>query len=156
MPLKNREIISILKDLIEVCKDGEQGYKDAADDVKDSEVQKVLLKYSEQRGAYFSELQYVVKKLGGELEFSGTILGILHRRWMDVKFAVAGSNTESILNECLRGEKSAINNYEKAIAREFPPEIMNLVKRQYDGITEACEDIMHLSAELGLNVKTHI
>jgi uncharacterized protein (TIGR02284 family) len=60
MLAKNNELISILNDLIEVCKDGEQGYKNASDDVKDVTVKQILLKYSEQRGRFYSELLYIV------------------------------------------------------------------------------------------------
>jgi len=154
MALNNREVVSVLKDLIEVCKDGEQGYKDAADDVKDNEVQKILIKYSQQRGIFFAELDGIVRKLGGEIEFAGSILGILHRRWMDIKFGIAGSNTESILSECIRGEKSALKSYEKVIDRELPEDILKIVRRQYVEINEAYEHLIKLAESLGLRVDT--
>jgi uncharacterized protein (TIGR02284 family) len=154
MPLKNSEVVSILKDLIEVCKDGEQGYKNAADDVKDEEIKKILLKYSEQRGIFFAQLEAVVRSLGGEVEFAGSILGILHRRWMDVKFGVAGSNTESILKECIRGEKSAIKTYEKFINHDLPENIKKTVQYQYSEINEAYEHLVKVGETLGLKLDT--
>jgi len=149
VPLKNSEIVSVLKELIEVCKDGEQGYKDAADDVRDEEIQKALLKYSNQRSIFFAELEITVRKLGGDMEFSGSVLGILHRRWMDVKFAAAGSDSYSILKECVRGEKAAINAYEKVINRELPADILSIVNRQYNNIKEALEHLTKLQLTLG-------
>jgi uncharacterized protein (TIGR02284 family) len=149
MPLKNSELVSILKELIEVCKDGEQGYKDAADDVRDEEVQKILLKYSHQRSVFFAELEDASRKLGGDMEFSGSLLGILHRRWMDVKFAVAGSDTYSILKECIRGEKSAIVAYEKVIRRELPADLSGVVSGQYNEIKDALENLLKLQLTLG-------
>ena len=154
MALSNREIVAVLKDLIEVCKDGEQGFKDAADDVKDDGIKKTLLKYSEQRGIFFAMLEAVVRKLGGEIEFAGSILGILHRRWMDVKFSIAGSNSESILRECLRGEKAALKAYEKVINRELPEDILKMVRQQYDEIKEADEHLIKLAETLNLRVNT--
>lgn len=156
MSVKNNELVSILNDLIEVCKDGEQGYKNASDDVKDVTVKQILLKYSEQRGRFYSELQYIVKKMGGEVEFGGSILGVLHRRWMDIKFGIAGSRTEAILNECVRGEKAAISTYKKYLNRELPDTIRQVVERQNSEINEALQGIIQLSFELGFELKTSI
>src|SRR5260221_2068518 len=112
MPLTDKKIITILEGLVEICKDGEQGYKDAADDIKDDnknkEITKILMDYSMQREKFMYELQLIVKTFGGNVDFGGSFLGVLHRRWMDMRFGVAGSNTEAILKECLRGEKDAI------------------------------------------------
>lgn len=156
MSLKNREIVSILNNLIEVCKDGEQGFKDASDDVKDPVIQQILLKFSEARGMFYIELQSMVKKLGGEVEFGGSILGILHRRWMDVRFGVVGSNTEGILNECQRGEKSALNSYKKYLASDLPENIKTFLQRQYNEIFDVFQYLQKLSQENGFELKVHL
>lgn len=144
MPLTNSRVVSILKELMEVCMDGEQGYKNAADDVKDKELAAMLLSYSRQRGSFVNELRNVINKLGGTTEFNGSILGILHRRWMDVKFGVAGSNPDSVLSECLRGEKSAINKYEIHLAQDLQADIKDIVNKQYESIVEVYNHISKL------------
>jgi uncharacterized protein (TIGR02284 family) len=129
---------------MEVCKDGEQGYKDASDDVKDKELTEMLLAFSEQRGRFVEELRYIVHQLGGATEFSGSILGILHRRWMDVKFGIAGSNPDSVLRECLRGEKAAIKKYEIHLDNNLPANILTIIRNQYDAIKETCSSMQKL------------
>lgn len=156
MSVKNNELVSILNDLIEVCKDGEQGYKNASDDVKDVTVKQILLKYSEQRGRFYSELQYIVKKMGGEVEFGGSILGVLHRRWMDIRFGIAGSKADAILNECIRGENAAISSYKHALKKELPDNIRGMVEAQYNAIVETCHNILQLSAENGIDIKVQV
>lgn len=156
MSLKNKQIVPILNGLIEVCKDGEQGYKDAADDVKDPSIQQVLLKYSEQRGRFYSELQYLVTQIGGHVEFNGSILGVLHRRWMDIRFGIAGSKTDAILNECIRGENAAISSYKHALKKELPDNIRGMVEAQYNAIVETCHNILQLSAENGIDIKVQV
>ncbi len=144
MALSNKKIISILEDLVEICKDGEQGFKDAADDTKDEELGKTLLAYSHQREQFTIELNDVIKSLGGEVEFSGSIFGVLHRRWMDVRFGIAGSNSESILKECLRGEHQALKKYKEAISHGLQDQILNLVSRQYIDIQGVYDSIAGL------------
>lgn len=142
MPTPNKVLISNLDDLIEVCKDGEQGYKDAADDVKDEVLKEQLTKYSVQRSRFMNQLNEIVKKLGGEAEYRGSILGILHRRWMDVRFAVGGSNSELILKECLRGEKSAMNKYEDVLSHPgLPDDIRQIIQNQFNAINKASEEM---------------
>ncbi len=148
MPAPNKEIRAILKVLLETCRDGEQGYKNAADDVKDDEIEKILLKYSRQRNEFTRELEKIITGMGGEVEFAGSILGVLHRRWMDVIFAVAGSDAESILNECLRGENAAINKYEEHLNKDLPGDIKKIVVTQYNEIKAAYEEIKGLKESL--------
>ena len=62
----NDEIISVLNDLIETCKDGEHGFHDAADAAGDRRLEELFRTYSEQRGRFASELQEEVRKLGGD------------------------------------------------------------------------------------------
>lgn len=149
MPAANKVLISNLDDLIEVCKDGEQGYKDAADDVKDENLKEQLLKYSVQRSRFLNQLNEIVKNLGGEMEFRGSILGILHRRWMDVRFAVGGSNPELIFKECLRGEKSAMRQYEEVLnSPALPDDIKHVIQNHYNEITKVSEEISLLLLNL--------
>ncbi len=144
MSLPNQKVVSILRDLMEASKDGEQGYKDAADDVKDKELSAMLLEFSMQRGGFVNDLRQLVHNLGGETEFSGSILGILHRRWMDVKFGVAGSNPSSVLKECLRGDNSALKKYEIHLGQDLPENIRRYAANQYEIIKENHETISKL------------
>ena len=144
MSFPNQKAVSILKDLMEVSKDGEQGYKDASDDVKDKELSTMLLEFSVQRGEFVNTLRHMVHNLGGETEFSGSILGILHRRWMDVKFGVAGSNPRSVLRECLRGDNAALNKYEIHLGQDLPDNIRAIVSNQHESIKENYDTITKL------------
>lgn len=148
MPLMVNNMISVINGLIEICKDGEQGFKDAADDVRDIELTKLFTEYSTQREKFLYELQDIAKTFGSDVEFSGSILGVLHRRWMDIKFSIAGSNSESILRECIRGERSAVRKYKEALDLDLPSPIAVIVKRQsveiqgaYDMLIKSLESI---------------
>jgi uncharacterized protein (TIGR02284 family) len=144
MELPSTDVVSILEELMEECKDGEQGYKNAADDVKDKELASALLSYSEQRGSFVDELRVLIQSLGGATEFTGSIMGILHRRWLDVKFGAAGSNTESILNDCLACDEAAIKKYEIHLKQELPGNVMLILTRQQEAIKDAHSNTLKL------------
>lgn len=146
MSLTNSNLVTILKDLMEVSKDGEQGYKDASDDIKDKELSVMLFDYSVQRGEFVNNLRELIQNLGGETELSGSIMGIIHRRWMDIRFSVAGSDPSSVLSECLRGERSALKRYETHLGQDIPDNIRPILsqehyimKNNYDNISKLLE-----------------
>ena len=79
----HKDQISTLNDLIETCKDGEQGFKTAAGGLKDPATKAKFQEYSRQRADMVRELQAEVRKLGGDPETAGSVSGSLHRGWID-------------------------------------------------------------------------
>lgn len=150
MPMLDNEVVTLLEGLIEICKDGQQGYKDAADDIKDDnknkELTKILMDFYLQREKFMYELQLILKTFGGDVELSGSLLGVIHRRWMDIKFGIAGNNNQAILKECLRGEKAAISRYNEVMNSDLPDPVKKTINMQLDEINEAYDIISRLSA----------
>lgn len=144
MATSTTEFISKLNNLIETCKDGEDGFRQAAEGVKDANLRTVFLEYSQQRDQFVSELQQAVSRLGQAPEHSGSVAAALHRGWIDVKSAVTGRDDKAILNECERGEDSAVRNYRDALAEDLPSDLRSLVERQYQGIQQAHDRIKAL------------
>lgn len=129
----NDEVISVLNDLIETCKDGIKGFETAAKEVKAPRAKSLF----ESRAATIqnasSELQAEVRRLGGDPDKSGSVAGALHRGWMDVKGAVTGHDDNAIIAECERGEDAAVKSYEDALQKNLPPDVRRIVEQQYRG-----------------------
>ena len=107
--MNEKEIASVINNLIETLKDGEKGFKEAADGVKDPELKSFFTQYSAQRHRFASELQTELRSVGGaEPETGGSAAGAMHRGWMDLKSAISGKDEGAILAECERGEDSAV------------------------------------------------
>src|SRR5690349_16675050 len=108
--------ITILNSLIETLKDGQQGFHEASQEVEAPELKSVLTEYSQQRANYAAELQHLAKALGEPSPTTtGSVMGAIHRGWIELKAAVATRNAYAILSECKRGEDSAVSEYEKAL-----------------------------------------
>ena len=121
---------STLNGLIETLKDGEQGFRTAAEAVKDPNLKSLFQQYSRQRGEMTRELQSEVRRLGGDPEKSGSMAGAAHRGWINIKSAVTGNDDSSIIAEAERGEDSAKNMYEEALGQPLPPQTLALVREQ--------------------------
>ena len=136
--------ISTLNNLIETCKDGENGFNEAAQGVSTTDLKDVFMRYSQQRSQFAGELQDEVRKLGGDPETSGSIAASIHRGWIDIKSAVTGKDEGAILSECERGEDSAVQAYQNALKEALPSDANSVVERQYTQIKEAHDRIKGL------------
>jgi len=112
--------ISVLETLIETCRDGEKGYKDAAEHVKRPDLKAFFAEQSVERGRFARELETELARLGktGKKE-SGSVAGAMHRAWIDTK-ANLGGGDHTILESVEQGEDSAKEAYEKALNASLP------------------------------------
>lgn len=138
------DAVSELNELIETCKDGQEGFKQAADGVERSDLKSLFFEFSQQRAHFAGELQDIVQKLGEEPETSGSTAGALHRGWINIKSAVTGKDEQAVLNECERGEDSAKNTYKDALEKPFPAYIADVVRNQYESIQMAHDRVKSL------------
>ncbi len=127
---ENEAIISLMNDLILTCKDGEKGYREAAEGLQNAFYQMLLNDYSRQRSKFASQLLAQVVMMGGEPDRKGTVKGAIHRGWMNLKTAIAGKSDNAIISECKRGEEIAIKIYRDALKRDLPPQIKALLEQQ--------------------------
>src|ERR1043165_8022509 len=141
--------ISTLNNLIETCKDGQNGFREAAEGVKNSELKTLFLAYSQQRAQFAGELQNEVLRMGGEPEKTGSVAAKLHRGWIDIKSAVTGEDEAAVISECERGEDSAVRNYQDAINAGLPADVRAVVERQYGLVKEAHDRIRALERASG-------
>ncbi len=132
--MDNKKIVTTLNDLIETCRDGLNGFKEAAENVKSPDLKNFLTQISNERAKCVQELQIEVRRLGGDAEKSGSTAGALHRVWMDVKGTLTGKDDHTILVECERGEDSAVDAYKAALKLGLPPNILTIVQQQYEAV----------------------
>lgn len=142
--MQNDNVVSVLSDLIERCKDGREGYRTAAEDVKDQELKSLFQEYALQRDRMITELQNELHKIGKTQDESGSLEGSLHRAWIDIKSAVSTNDRQRILEECERGEDYAVSAYKKALKEELPQPISQVVQEQYKRVQSAHDHIRNL------------
>lgn len=139
-----KEVVSILNNLIETCKDGQEGFKTCAEDVKNPELKALFTKHSEECARAAGELQEQVVALGGKPEDSTSVSGDLHRRWVDVKSIFTGKDEEAVLNEAERGEDVAKKAYKEALEKPLPANVHAIIERQYQGVLSNHDEVKAL------------
>ena len=147
--LTNDEVISTLNNLIETCKDGQKGFQTAAEGVDRSDLKSLFANFSTQRAKFLGELQQEVRTLGGDPEKSGSVAATLHRGWINLKSAVTGKDDAAVISECERGEDSAVSNYQDALKKDLPVDVLMLVRQQYSEVKAAHDRIRSLQIASG-------
>ena len=135
----------VIDNLIETLKDGQEGFKQAAEAVNDPTLKSLFLDYSQQRSRFAAALQSEARRHGEtEPETSSSATGAMHRGWINLKSAITGGDEHAILAECERGEDSAVEEYKKALDNGLSPTAQELVSRQFAEIKAAHDRIRGL------------
>ncbi len=142
--MANEDVISTLNNLIETCKDGQDGFKTAAEGVERSDLKSLFYELGQQRSQFAGELQTLVRELGGDPENTGSTSAALHRGWINIKSLVTGQDEQAILNEAERGEDSAKKNYENATKEQLPSNVSSVVQQQFTQVKAAHDRVRDL------------
>ncbi len=144
MAVNREELIECLNDLIQTCRDGESGFQTAADHVKGRSLKELFSDCSVQRAQFASELESEVRQLGGSPAKSGSVSAAFHRGWMNIKAIVTGGSDDAIVAECERGEDTALENYQRVLKQNLPPNVLPVAKHQFTEIKRSHDRIRAL------------
>lgn len=127
------QVIETLNDLLENSRDGELGFREAAEHTKTPDLSAAFGRRAEICRQAAAELQEQIERLGGKVDEGGTVTGAAHRVWVHIRGLFGGASDETMLNECERGEDAAVARYRKALKQNLPHDIHAMVQRQYEG-----------------------
>jgi len=135
----------IIDNLIETLKDGQEGFKQAAESVKDPQLKSLFSEYSQQRARFAVELRSKAQSPDErDSKISGSAAGALHRGWINLKSAITQGEDHAILAECERGEDSAVEEFRKALNDGLSAPVQEIVSRQYAEIKQAHDRVKQL------------
>ncbi|MEY4654596.1 MAG: hypothetical protein RI884_3177 [Pseudomonadota bacterium] len=146
---RREDVLHVLQDLVECCKDGEYGFQSCAENTRREDLKAVFTQRMQdcQRGA--QALQDQIRRLGGDVKDSGSVLGAVHRGWVSVKSALSNHDDEALLTEAERGEDTALARYRQALQKPLPDAIRTLVERQLQGVQRHHDQIQMLRNQFG-------
>lgn len=131
----------VLHHLIEICSDGSRGFRMAAGAVNDPDLRALFAELADERSRFAADLIPHLQRLGGYTETEGTSKGAMHRGWMTFRSHAPGDHDHAIVVEAERGERAAINAYDRALAGLLPLTVDWLVEAQREAVRKAHERI---------------
>jgi uncharacterized protein (TIGR02284 family) len=125
-----------LNSLLEKTYDAQRGYANAAEVTEHVQLKRWLAQQGARRTEFAASLAGEMKGMNETPELDGSVAGDLHRGWMNIKAALSLNKDESILEECLTGEKAAIEEYNDVLSHknELPPTLVTVLEAQKDEI----------------------
>ena len=146
--VSNEKVVDVLNDLLETSRDGEYGFRACADEVDSQQLKTVFRDRAASCASAANELVEAIHSFGGKTDEGGTVTGAMHRGWVHVKGSLGADSALSMLEECERGEDTAVARYRKALKQDLPPQVRDLVQRQADGAQRNHDQIKALRDEM--------
>jgi uncharacterized protein (TIGR02284 family) len=141
--MNNNEVISILNGLVETCKRGDEVFRSAAENIRNSEFRRLFNIFAQQRTQFISELQAETHRLGGEVPVAAPSATASPKTLPFIRPSAGPEMRDeaSIIAACQREEEAAVNDYQEALKADLPLDVQYVVKRQYMDIKDAYDRI---------------
>lgn len=132
------EVANKLNALLEKNYDAEAGYKLAKDKVESSRAKDFFNQQAQERYNFGHELKQEIKNFGEQPDKGTSLTGDAHRMWMNIKSTFSSDNEETMLEEAIRGEKAALNDYNEVISdHSLPVSTKTILANHRDNIKNA-------------------
>ncbi|WP_430908103.1 ferritin-like domain-containing protein [Maribacter sp. 2-571] len=135
MSTDTNSISSKLNDLLEKTYDAEKGFKQASEKVENTKLKTFFESKSAERYNFGHQLKAEIKGYGEDVEKGDSLTAKAHRTWIDMKAFFASDTDEAMLEEVIRGEKAAIQEYNEVLSETaLPPTTLEVLTRHRDTI----------------------
>jgi uncharacterized protein (TIGR02284 family) len=142
--MDQNDVLSVLENLIETCKDGQKGYQDAASHAKRADLKTFFNEQSLERSRFAGELEAELIRFGKpDKKVSGSVGGALRRAWIDTKTSLGGGD-KTILESLEAGEDSAKDAYQKALRNALPANLNEIIRRQAASVQRTHDKVKSL------------
>jgi uncharacterized protein (TIGR02284 family) len=126
----NKEMESVLLDVIKTLQDGQKGFAEIGEHLKDEILKRYFLAESLKRANFRAELENELHRAGmSDVSDSGSVAGALHRAWGDLK-AKLGGGDHTLLETAEQGEDEAKKAYKDALEHDLPLPIRQVLTEQ--------------------------
>jgi uncharacterized protein (TIGR02284 family) len=133
--------------LIETCRDGQEGYREAAEHTKDPDLRKFFDLQSLERARFAGELENIARRLGeSNPNRRPSMANKLHRAWINLKEKL-GAGDASILESVEAGEDKARNTYQEVLQSGLPADVFAIVEQQAQFVFAAHDRVRTLRDE---------
>jgi uncharacterized protein (TIGR02284 family) len=126
----SEEISNKLNDLLEKNYDTEKAYKYAGENVKNVKLKSFFNERAQERYDFGHELKSEIRNFGETPDKGTSFTGDVQRSWMNLKTSLSSDKEESVLEEMVRGEKAAVEEYNDVLEdNNIPASTKNILMK---------------------------
>src|SRR5471032_479763 len=112
---KNEATEKVLLEVIEILQDGQKGFAEIGEHLKDEHLKRYFLAESLKRASFRGELESELHRDGmADVNESGSTAGAMHRTWADLKSKLGGGD-HALLESAEQGEDQAKKTYKEVL-----------------------------------------
>jgi uncharacterized protein (TIGR02284 family) len=127
---KNKEMERVLLEVITTLQDGQKGFADIGEHLKNDTLKRYFLAESLKRASFRADLEAELHRAGvHDVKDSGSAAGAIHRTWAELK-AHLGGGDHTLLSTAEAGEDDAKATYKDALDQDLPLPIRQLLTEQ--------------------------
>ena len=140
-----RDALPTLYDLIETCRDGEGGFRHAAQHVESRGARSLFESCARQAAQFADELRAEVRQLGGNPARRNMFDDLAQPGWMAISDKAAGEDETASVTECVCGVEALERAYDRALETGLPRAVRSRIERQRGQVREVSERIHALA-----------
>lgn len=124
------DLKSQLSEILEKNIDAVKGYLKASENSQNAQLKSFFIRKSNEREDFNAKLKRELFNAYNTSEESGSFSGDIHRAWMDVKAFFTGNSDEAMLEEAIRGDEAALEEYNEVLENELLPVSVGSIIRE--------------------------
>ncbi len=129
--LNNKEVEETLLSVVQSLIDGQEGFETIGEHLKEESLRRFFAAESLQRAQFRGDIEEILHQEGlHDVKEKGTVGGAMNRTWGDIK-AHLGGGDHTLLETAEAGEDAAKKAYQKALEKELPLPVKQLLDSQY-------------------------
>lgn len=149
MKEQKEQVVNRLNQLLTRNYDAEAGYRDAAENVENPKLRAFFENAAQQRYDFGHKIKEEIRNLGEKPNKGTSMTADIHRKWIDLRSNVAKRTEVAVLDECIRGEETAIKDYQEALSSpNITGEYASMLQNQLTEIKDKVEYINKFKEEL--------
>lgn len=130
----NESTVTGLQKLIRYNIDSYDGFREAAEEVKDAGVASLFRELAAERSELATELQKHVEYNGNDAEDDGSVMAAVHRTWIQVRSAINSGDAYPVLCEAEKGEDYIKAAYEDVLKETAGSALNDVLTKQYAAV----------------------
>lgn len=141
----HKKITKSLQDLLEKNYDTEKDYLTAHESAEKKSLKEFFKKQAVRKNHFATEIDRQLHSLNERPKEPGSAMEVLSKTWINLKSSIGKNKDKILLEECLRGEKNSIEEYEKVLRKEkFPAKIEEVLRNHISEMRTTLSEIKSL------------
>ena len=120
--------ISVLKDLLNLCKEERSLFNSAIEKIEDNNIKENFFNCANEKSEFIFKIESEIKRLGGSIENAEEINAVAQNLPSNKKF---NAEQDKIVHYCLEKDNSILSRYSTAMNEDIMWEVVPLIAKQY-------------------------